>query len=163
MLEFGKLALVLFIYFRFYVQLNYEVDKLQEIIQEVANSSQTLDPEDVRVDLPCLALFSDNEWYRATIKKVVGVRNFFWPNFLKFTIFLKTNLDVFFVDYGNTYRVTLSGVKEIQSKLVSAYPILTIPCSLDNLEQNKTQVRIHLTLETLSIHSTSQPRFYPIS
>ena len=64
---------------------------------------------------PCVAMFSEDEqWYRAEITNMEG-----------------SELEVYFVDYGNTEKVSRSSVKTIKSEYFNL-PIQGIKCSFNN-------------------------------
>ncbi|XP_073682787.1 tudor domain-containing 6 [Garra rufa] len=93
-----------------------ELDKISLLAQEIGNSSQTkpIQPDQLCKG-PCLALFSDQLWYRA---QVINTHS-------------KT-VSVLFVDYGNESEIDLNFVKSLPTKLLESPPQAFL-CQLDAL------------------------------
>ncbi len=95
-----------------------ELPLLMDTIHDYcANSLHESMPTDVEVGMACLAVYSkDNDWYRA---EVTEIRD--------------TEIDVFFVDYGNSDTVSRSNIRPIPADLLHL-PRLVLPCRLFGVE-----------------------------
>ncbi|XP_016347104.1 tudor domain-containing protein 6 isoform X1 [Sinocyclocheilus anshuiensis] len=93
-----------------------ELDTISLLAQEIGNSSQTkpIQPDQL-CHGPCLALFSDQLWYRA---QVINTHS-------------KT-VSVLFIDYGNESEIDLNFVKSLPTKLLESPPEAFL-CQLDAL------------------------------
>ncbi|KAL0169601.1 hypothetical protein M9458_034197, partial [Cirrhinus mrigala] len=83
-----------------------ELDQISLLAQEIGNSSQTkpIQPDQLSQG-PCLALFSDQLWYRA---QVINTHS-------------KT-VSVLFIDYGNESEIDLNSVKSLPTELLESPP-----------------------------------------
>ena len=73
------------------------------------------------VGQPCVAIFvDDGSWYRAVVQSVSS-----------------SDIEVQYVDYGNSQKVKPSKVKLIEPRFVKL-PIFAIECSLDNTQSDGT-------------------------
>ncbi len=93
-----------------------DLDKISLLAQEIGNSSQakTIQPNQL-CQGPCLALFSDQLWYRAQV----------------INTYSKTG-SVLFVDYGNESEIDLNLVKSLPTKLLESPPQAFL-CQLEAL------------------------------
>lgn len=93
-----------------------ELDQISLLAQEIGNSSQTkpIQTDQLRQG-PCLALFSDQLWYRA---QVINTHS-------------KT-VSVLFIDYGNESDIDVDFVKSLPTKLLESPPQAFL-CQLDAL------------------------------
>uniref|UniRef100_A0A673L4H1 Si:ch211-189e2.3 n=1 Tax=Sinocyclocheilus rhinocerous TaxID=307959 RepID=A0A673L4H1_9TELE len=93
-----------------------ELDKISLLAQEMGNSCQTkpIQPDQL-CHGPCLALFTDQLWYRA---QVINTHS-------------KT-VSVLFIDYGNESEIDLNFVKSLPIKLLESPPEAFL-CQLDAL------------------------------
>uniref|UniRef100_A0A672NPG5 Si:ch211-189e2.3 n=1 Tax=Sinocyclocheilus grahami TaxID=75366 RepID=A0A672NPG5_SINGR len=93
-----------------------ELDNISLLAQEIGNSSQTkpIQPDQL-CHGPCLALFSDQLWYRA---QVINTHS-------------KT-VSVLFIDYGNESEIDLNFVKSLPTKFLESPPEAFL-CQLDAL------------------------------
>lgn len=101
--------------YNFWCQLTNENDQLEEINNSLAMNYNELSENLLQfaVNTLCVAKYSeDNEWYRAVVKTCYS-----------------DQLEVTFIDYGNSDLVPLSQVKIIKSEL-SNIPAQSIECSL---------------------------------
>ncbi|XP_021350187.1 uncharacterized protein LOC110448334 isoform X2 [Mizuhopecten yessoensis] len=92
---------------KFWLQLSEKQDDLQTFMdgiqEKYSNQEKPLATEQVTCGTPCVALYGeDGLWYRAT---VLAKNN--------------KDIEVMFVDYGNSETVNLSELREIQSKDMS--------------------------------------------
>ncbi|XP_039529135.1 tudor domain-containing 6 isoform X2 [Pimephales promelas] len=94
-----------------------ELDKVSLLAQEIGNCSRTkpIQPNQLRQGGLCLALFSDQQWYRAQIIKTHD----------------KT-VSVLFIDYGNESEIDLNFVKFLPTKLLESPPQAFL-CQLEAL------------------------------
>ncbi|KAK2879132.1 hypothetical protein Q8A67_019923 [Cirrhinus molitorella] len=91
-----------------------ELDKISLLAQEIGNSSQTkpIHPDQL-CQGPCLALFSDQLWYRAQV------------------ISYSKTISVLFIDYGNESEIDLNFVQSLPTKLLESPPQAFL-CQLDS-------------------------------
>jgi len=97
------------------------LDKLQETIQLKVATNKLLPVTVPVLDKLCIALYTDDQqYYRAKVIKFVNSKQ----------------MQVFFIDFGNTSLVELSQIREITPDLVDSYPrAFSIDCELD-VKQN---------------------------
>ncbi|XP_041661051.1 tudor domain-containing 6 isoform X2 [Cheilinus undulatus] len=96
-----------------------DLDKVTLRVAEVGDSAihKDIDPASLSPGRPCIALFSeDNLWYRAEVISKEG-----------------DVLLVFFVDYGNKSKVTISNVRDIPHDLTEKPPLAFL-CELEGLD-----------------------------
>lgn len=104
----------------FYCHLVEQSGKLQTLMDSIANMYDSLGEADLklnslRTDMACCAKFSeDHTWYRAKVTALHG-----------------SNVEVLFVDYGNTEIVPVSAVKELKVEFLSL-PCQALKCALEN-------------------------------
>uniref|UniRef100_A0A8C2KQE5 Si:ch211-189e2.3 n=1 Tax=Cyprinus carpio TaxID=7962 RepID=A0A8C2KQE5_CYPCA len=93
-----------------------DLDKISLLAQEIGNSSQAkpIQPDQL-CHRPCLALFSDQLWYRA---QVINTHS-------------KT-VSVLFIDYGNESEIDLNLIKSLPTKLLESPPQAFL-CQLEAL------------------------------
>ncbi|XP_071476635.1 tudor domain-containing 6-like [Diadema antillarum] len=103
----------------FWCQTAESTPQLQRVMSELHARYGSLGPSDRRlknttVGTPCVAQFSEDKcWYRGVVvNKHVKM------------------LEVLFVDYGNSEKVSLAGIKEITPELMKL-PVLAVKCSLE--------------------------------
>lgn len=108
----------------FFVQLSKTSPDLQTIEMLVSEMYNQMGPtEDALemcfVDSPCCAKFSqDFKWYRALVTR----------------IFSEAEVEVLFVDYGNTDTLKVEGVKQIKSELLT-FPVQAVKCRLEGSKE----------------------------
>ncbi|XP_071177212.1 uncharacterized protein [Mytilus edulis] len=96
-------------------------DEMSENMNKEYNgiTGNDLNLDKPEIQMPCIAKFSEDEqWYRAEIINSKG-----------------DDLEVLFVDYGNTETVSKSSAKSIKKQYYSM-PVQGIKCSLNNLKPN---------------------------
>ncbi|XP_043119425.1 tudor domain-containing 6 [Puntigrus tetrazona] len=93
-----------------------DLDKISLLAQEIGNSSlaKPIQPDELSQG-PCLALFSDQLWYRA---QVINIHS--------------NTVSVLFVDYGNESEIKLNLVKSLPAKLLESPPQAFL-CQLEAL------------------------------
>ena len=111
----------------FYVQLSKSYAELEKMMEEIAvvysGLSDDVRPEDLVVGTPCCALFAhDNCWYRAVIRSIAS----------------DFEVEVHYVDYGNTAVVLLSDIRKLGRKFF-ALPMQAISCCLGFTPNNSDQ------------------------
>lgn len=108
----------------FFVQLSKTSPDLQTIEMLVSETYDQMGPtEDALemcfVDSPCCAKFSqDFKWYRALVTR----------------IFSEAEVEVLFVDYGNTDTLKVEGVKQIKSELLT-FQVQAVKCRLEGSKE----------------------------
>lgn len=108
----------------FFVQLSKTSPDLQTIGMLVSETYDQMGPtEDALemcfVDSPCCAKFSqDFKWYRALVTR----------------IFSEAEVEVLFVDYGNTDTLKVEAVKQIKSELLT-FPVQAVKCRLEGSKE----------------------------
>ena len=108
----------------FFVQLSKTSPDLQTIEMLVSETYDQMGPtEDALemcfVDSPCCAKFSqDFKWYRALVTR----------------IFSEAEVEVLFVDYGNTDTLKVEAVKQIKSELLT-FPVQAVKCRLEGSKE----------------------------
>ena len=106
----------------FYCQLSSNtagLDSFMETLEShyAAGKERPLTSSQVKSRMPCAAKFSeDNFWYRASVKRVIS----------------PSELDVLFVDYGNSEVTTLQKVCPLLAKFAD-YPTQAFTCSLSGV------------------------------
>ena len=100
-----------------------DADKFEVLTEGLQKTYSSHSPGDhgvqqVAAGLPCCVQFSeDNAWYRAEVTYVRG-----------------HDVEVRYVDYGNSETITAAQVKSLKPQFFSL-PIQSITCSLDNVSQ----------------------------
>ena len=90
---------------------------VSQMCQYYQNSATSINPINPVIGAFCAALFSqDHQWYRAKIIKV----------------FSNQQVEVIFVDYGNSEVISLSATRELTSEFFSL-PNQAVQCTLDGL------------------------------
>ena len=122
----------------FYVQLISEDENRNVITEKLQDACESPDCKILppSVNLACCAKFSEDEaWYRAVVEKVEG-----------------KNVDVRFVDVGNTDSIPASDVKELSAENLSVPP-LAYQCVLEGCEVDMVSSKLEeLTLDqTLTV------------
>ena len=108
--------------FRFYLQLADDYETLKTFVDSFNDfyklNGQNLEPY---VGCLCAAKFSeDHVWYRAKITVICG-----------------SQVDVEFVDYGNSETTTMSAVRALDSQFLSV-PCFAVPCYLNGLPKDQS-------------------------
>ena len=115
----------------FFVQLSKTSPDLQTIEMLVSETYDQMGPtEDALemcfVDSPCCAKFSqDFKWYRALVTR----------------IFSEAQVEVLFVDYGNTDTLKVEAVKQIKSELLT-FPVQAVKCRLEGSKDVWTDIDV---------------------
>ena len=104
----------------FYIQLSATYPQLEQMMAEIAEVysglADDVGHEDVVVGNPVCAQFSeDDSWYRAAIKSVPS----------------DFEVEVHYVDYGNSEVILLSDVRQLSKRLFNL-PVQAVRCSLDS-------------------------------
>ncbi|XP_063433954.1 uncharacterized protein LOC134715596 isoform X2 [Mytilus trossulus] len=108
----------------FWCQSLDQVPAFEEMSENMNKEYNSITGNDLNLDkpeiqMPCIAKFSEDEqWYRAEIISSKG-----------------DDLEVLFVDYGNTETVLKSSAKSIKKQYYSM-PVQGIKCSMNNLKPN---------------------------
>ncbi|XP_058803778.1 maternal protein tudor [Phymastichus coffea] len=106
---------------KFFVQIESDEKLLDDIMQQIEQASRTaatLSHAQMRKDMPCIALYEDKKWYRASILNIID----------------DTKVLVFYVDYGNEENVLVSNLRSIPSHLVNSLPKQAIQCCLKGFQ-----------------------------
>ena len=127
-----------------------QADTLAERVAEVVENGLASSMSECHVGSLCLALFhEDNSWYRARVLQNQG-----------------NTLKVFFIDYGNTEKVSMNNVREAP-EYVLAIPALSTKCIVHdctplsgvwtNEEKKKVETMLHsgeFSCEVISIDNS---------
>ena len=122
----------------FYVQLLINREALNSVMLAVdstcTSTSRQLRENELRPGLPCCSLYREDEkWYRAKVLSVVS-----------------DLIEVLYVDYGNTDKISLSSLKCIEPDLVNILKPQAIPCCLSGYENNvNDELSIQFEKDTL--------------
>ncbi|KAK3752727.1 hypothetical protein QZH41_018695 [Actinostola sp. cb2023] len=104
---------------QFYCQLAEFGDNLDEMMNSICDHYSNLDKStgcltSTSMGQPCVAMFEmDSMWYRASVESVS-----------------QNDVNVRFVDYGNTQKVKLSELKEMVPQFMKL-PVLAVECTID--------------------------------
>ncbi|XP_056437499.1 tudor domain-containing 6 isoform X13 [Gadus chalcogrammus] len=94
-----------------------ELDRITHAVSELGNAAhKPLDPKLLSHGSACVALFTDEQWYRAEVRSLDG-----------------SKLSAHFVDYGNDSQVNIKDVREITSELVKIKAQAFL-CELDGFD-----------------------------
>lgn len=108
----------------FYIQLSRASEDLQTIDILVSEFYDQLGPSDEALEicsvdsLCCGKCSQDFKWYRALVTRVIS----------------ETEVEVLFVDYGNTDSQKVEGVKQIKPELLQ-YPVQAIKCRVEGSKE----------------------------
>lgn len=94
-----------------------KLDEISVIAQEIGNDAETncIKINQLCPGRPCIALFSDEMWYRAQIIK---------------------SSTVIFVDYGNEAETEPDSIKPLPARLID-YPLQAFPCQLEGFNPSE--------------------------
>ena len=117
---------------------------ISQMCQHYQNSETSIDPVKPVIGAFCAALFSqDHQWYRAKIIKV----------------FADQQVEVIFVDYGNSEVVPLSATRELTSEFLSL-PNQAVQCTLDGLPPElASNSEVAATFTEICLDNIFQARF----
>ena len=87
-------------------------------IHDMSREGKLFPMNSATVGSPCLARYTDGVWYRASVQAVSMDR---------------TEVSVYYVDYGNTATVPLASVGVIPPHLVSCLPAQAVTCRLSGV------------------------------
>ena len=87
-------------------------------IHDMSREGKLFPMNSAQVGSPCLARYRDGVWYRATVQAVSPDR---------------TEVSVYYVDYGNTCTVPLASVGVIPAHLVTCLPAQAVTCRLSGV------------------------------
>ncbi|CAL8395540.1 unnamed protein product [Arctogadus glacialis] len=94
-----------------------ELDRITLAVSELGNAAhKPLDPKLLSHGSACVALFTDEQWYRAEVRSLDG-----------------SKLSAHFVDYGNDSQVNIKDVREITPELVKIKAQAFL-CELDGFD-----------------------------
>lgn len=121
---------------RFYVQLvskENELLKLMLDLQASCQNNEPMDPSNIKVGLPCCALFeSDQQWYRSQVVEVLG-----------------DSIKVRYIDYGNEEVVPCSQLKIIDGEQLTVLRPQAIECCLNGYQNMEEDLQRDSFLEEL--------------
>ena len=93
-------------------------------IHEMSQQGKLFPLNSAKVGSPCLARFTDGVWYRAVVQGVSYDR---------------TEVTVFYVDYGNSSTVPLTSVGVIPASLVTCLPAQAVQCRLSGVHDTNQE------------------------
>ncbi|XP_023023151.2 protein tudor isoform X2 [Leptinotarsa decemlineata] len=126
---------------RFYIQLvskENELAKLMMDLQEICLSNSHIQPNEIRVGLPCCALFlADNQWYRSQVVEILG-----------------ENVKVRYIDFGNEEVVHITQLKTIDGEQLTVLVPQAVECCLNGYQNMEDDAERDGFLEEIILEDT---------